>query len=315
MMAIAGVSSAALAESPRVNDPADIKAIRAMEHDVATQLNLSDLVRHYAPDAVLVDVWSPEVFIGRAAIAKNFGEQLAKIQSLKPQVLDEDILSDGTLACVATQINVTFVMKDGKVAQTTTRQLDGLREVNGTWLIQQQHVSVPIDAKTQMAVMNGPLPARGPIDWGANPLPGPMTSAAQGKAGARKWVEEMAPVVDINGLLSFYGPQDAVQIYDIFYPGTLRGRKEVHDAYAPLFATLKGAAMKMPYFTADSDGLLAFQLDKQDVVMTRKDGGKQNISFRESDCLRHVDGKWLSFFEMLSFPVDPATGKAVLAKP
>jgi ketosteroid isomerase-like protein len=116
-------------------------------------------------------------------------------------------------------------------------------------------------------------------------------------------------------LMTFYGPQDGIQVYDIFYPGTLRGQKEIRDVYAPMLSTFKGATITMPYFTVDSDGLLAIQLDQQDVVITMKDGSTQNLSLRQSDCLRHVDGKWYAFFDMISFPVDPATGKAVMAKP
>jgi ketosteroid isomerase-like protein len=315
MMAVVGGSSVAPAATPQVNDPSDIKAIRAVEDDLAARLGLPGIVKHYAPHAAIIDISSPNVFIGRAEIAKDFGEQVAKIQSMKPELLDEDILSDGTLACSALQVHLTMVMKDGKVKDISFRQIDGLRKVKGTWLIEQEHLSVPADAKSQMAVMNGPLRARGAMDWGANPLPGPMISAAQGKADIRKWVEDVTTVMDPNALMTFYGPQDGIQVYDIFYPGTLRGQKEIRDVYAPMLSTFKGATITMPYFTVDSDGLLAIQLDKQDVVITMKDGSTQNLSLRQSDCLRHVDGKWYAFFDMISFPVDPATGKAVMAKP
>ena len=315
LMAVVGGSSLAPAATPRVNDPSDVKAIRAVEDDLAGRLNLSGIVKHYAPRAAIIDISSPNVFTGGAEIAKDIGERVAKIQSVKPVLLDEDILSDGTLACSALQVHLTMVMKDGKVKDISLRRIDGFRKVKGIWLIEQEHLSVPADAKSEMAVMNGPLHARGTMDWGANPLPGPMISAAQGKADTRKWVEDVTTVMDPDVLMTFFGPQDGTQVYDIFYPGTMRGQKEIRDVYAPMLASFKGATITMPYFMVDSDGLLAIQLDTQDVVITMKDGSTQNLSLRQSDCLRHVGGKWYSFFDMISFPVDPATGKAVMAKP
>ena len=54
---------------------------------------------------------------------------------------------------------------------------------------------------------------------------------------------------------------------------------------------------------------------RHDVAIIMKNGSTQNLSLRQNDCLRHVDGKWFAFFDMISSPVDPTTGKAVLAKP
>ena len=314
-MAMVGGSSAALAAAPQINDPSDIKAIKALESDLAEQMDLGKVLKLFAPEAVVIDVSSPKVFVGHAELAQDFGPQLAKIQSMKAEFLDQDILSDGTLACAAQQVHLTMAMKDGKVEELSFRQLDALRKFKGTWLIQQQHMSVPADPKSLKAVMNGPLPVRGPIDWGANPLPGPRIGVAQAKADIRKWVEDIILVMPLEHLMGFYGPGDGEQVYNLHYPGTMRGRKEITDTWAPLFATLTSASLQMPYFTVDTDGLMAFQMSTQNLLLTLKDGTKQNLSLRQSDCLRHVDGKWHSFFQMLSFPVDPATGKSVTAVP
>ncbi len=45
------------------------------------------------------------------------------------------------------------------------------------------------------------------------------------------------------------------------------------------------------------------------------DGSTKYISLRQNDCMRRVGGKWTSFFEMISFPVDQQSGKAILANP
>ena len=111
------------------------------------------------------------------------------------------------------------------------------------------------------------------------------------------------------------GPGDDVLVYDSFAPGELHGLKEIHDAYAPLMGSFTGVKVKMPIFVDDSDGSFGIQIDAQDIQLAMKDGSTKNISLRQSDCLRRVDGKWYSFFEMISFPMDAKTGKSVMANP
>jgi hypothetical protein len=40
-----------------------------------------------------------------------------------------------------------------------------------------------------------------------------------------------------------------------------------------------------------------------------------DITLRESDCMHRIGGKWYSFFEMNSFPMDPETGKSIMIDP
>jgi hypothetical protein len=73
--------------------------------------------------------------------------------------------------------------------------------------------------------------------------------------------------------------------------------------------------VKMPVFSDDSDGSFGVQIDTQDMELMMKDGSKKYISLRQSDCMRRVHGKWYSFFEMISYPVDAKTGKSIMANP
>ena len=45
------------------------------------------------------------------------------------------------------------------------------------------------------------------------------------------------------------------------------------------------------------------------------DGSTKNIALRQSDCMRRLDGKWYSFLEMISYPVDMKTNKGIMAGP
>jgi hypothetical protein len=119
----------------------------------------------------------------------------------------------------------------------------------------------------------------------------------------------------IDQMMAYYGPDDDTLVYDTFAPGEMRGLKEIHDYYAPLLGSYNGIKVKMPVFVADSDGSFGVQIDTQDMKLAMKDGSTRYISLRQSDCVRRVNGKWYSFFEMVSYPVDPKTGKSTMENP
>ena len=213
------------------------------------------------------------------------------------------------------RLKFTMAMKNGSTLVVSTRQLDAFKKIAGAWQIVQEQISVPADAKTGLAVMNGSMPARGPMTWSARPVPGPATTPDKAKADIRAWMDVGALSTNIGELVSYYGPGDDVLVFDSFHPGEIRGLHELHDYYAPLMGSFSAIKVKMPFFLADSDGKFGIQIDTQDMKLSMKDGSTKFISLRQSDCLRRVNSGWKSFFEMISFPVDPATGKAIIGNP
>jgi len=75
--------------------------------------------------------------------------------------------------------------------------------------------------------------------------------------------------------------------------------------------TITAIKMNMPLFVAASDGRFGIQIDTQDIKLTLRNGTTTTLSLRQSDCLRRTASGWKSFFEMISFPVDAKTGKAI----
>jgi hypothetical protein len=69
--------------------------------------------------------------------------------------------------------------------------------------------------------------------------------------------------------------------------------------------------IKIPVVRIDTDGTFGAQVGQQHLKMNMQDGTSQLISFRQSDCIRHVGKTWCSFFEMGSFPVDTKNGEAI----
>ncbi|MDB6062821.1 MAG: hypothetical protein JWM78_2924 [Verrucomicrobiaceae bacterium] len=297
------------------NAPADVKAIHTIEDDLATQKSMKDLIKYYAPDAVVLDIFAPGIYKGTDQIYKGFEEQMGPMQTMKSDMPDINVATNGTFACAAMTLHFDSTMKDGKKVEVTIRQLDAFKKIDGKWLIVQQHISMPTDTKTGMAVMNGPLPVRGPIKWADNAIPASTQSPADAKADIRKFMDVGALSTSIEQLMAYYGPGDDILIYDTYFPGELRGRKEINDYYAAMMGSYSSIKVKMPEFVADSDGAFGIQIDTQDMELKMKDGSTKYISLRQSDCMRRVNNKWYSFFEMISYPVDMKTGKSIVENP
>src|SRR5262249_12780175 len=119
----------------------------------------------------------------------------------------------------------------------------------------------------------------------------------------------------LDDAIQTYGPGDDVIVFDVTSLGEHRGLGELRSYLGPLLKGTKNFDYKIPAIFADSDGLLGVQISKLDLKINMQDGKSQFMSFRQSDCLRQVDGKWYSVFEMGSFPIDTKTGKAVMTNP
>jgi ketosteroid isomerase-like protein len=314
-LALGALACLPAAAAPVFNDPADLKAIHAIEEDLATQTSMKNLIKYYAPDAIVIDIFAPGYYKGTDQIYKAFEAQMSPIQSMQHKIPDVNIVSNGNFACAAMQIQFNAKMKDGKTNDIALRQLDAFKKIDGQWKIVQQHISLPVDPKTGMAVVNGPLPVRGPISWTKASFAGPAVPPAQAKAEIRKWMDVGALSTSLDMLMQYYGPSDDTLIYDTFYPGELRGLKEIRNYYAAIMNSYNSIKVKMPEFSVDSDGSFGVQIDTQDMELDMKDGTKKYISLRQSDCMRRVNGKWYSFFEMISYPIDPKTGKAIMENP
>jgi ketosteroid isomerase-like protein len=301
------------AQAAPVNAPADVKAITAIEQDVAINLDLKEVITHYARHAVTIDVIAPGVYVGRPQIYSGYAPQFAAVKTISDTMPELNIVSDGTMACAALDMQLTIGMKTGKTIDENIRQLDVYRKIGGKWEIIQEHISVPVDPATGLAALGAPAPARGAFPVADDFLAAPAISPALARGEVKAWTQATATAANIGDVTSAYGPGDAVLIYDEAIPGELRGVPEIAAHYAPLFANVLRASTTMPLLTVDSDGILGAQTSVQNLVLTLKDGKTEAFTFRQTDCLRRVGGKWAAFFENVSFPVDMKTGKSVMA--
>jgi ketosteroid isomerase-like protein len=308
-VASATASFAQSARQPVFNAPADVAAIRQVEETLTTEIDIDKVLPLYADDAVVLDLFSPGVFQGKAQIRAGFAPQMAPVRSMARTTPEITVATDGQFGCAASQIAYDTVMKDGSTFKMNLRELDALKKIDGQWRVVQQHISFPVDPATMMAQTSAPIQPR-VLTWSAYPLAPISTTPARGKAEIREYLEVGGASVGLEKLMKYYGPGDDTLLYDAFSPKALIGRKEIADFYTPMMNSYTAIKLAMPLFTADTDGSFGIQIDTQHLTLTMKDGSSRNLALRQSDCMRRVGGKWYSFMEMISYPVDAKTMKA-----
>jgi ketosteroid isomerase-like protein len=294
------------------NAPTDVAAIKSIEATLATETNMDKLIGYYADDATVLDIYAPGIYKGRDQIYAGFAPQMAAIQSMTHKMAEMNVATNGNFACAASQIEFDAVLKDGKKMSLSVRQLDAFKKIGKEWKIVQQHISLPIDAKTGAAILDGPVNARGEITWSKDPLPGPASTPEEAKTAIRTWMEVGGASTSLDMLMGYYGPGDDIIVYDSF-ASNLRGMKEVRAHYAAIMNSYTDIKLEMPNFVVDSDGVFGVQLDTQRITLKMKDGSTQKLALRQSDCMRKSGDKWYTFLEHLSFAVDPKTGKGVMS--
>lgn len=306
------VVGAKAVRQPVFNAAADVAAIKQVEEILATEIDIDKVMPLYADNAVVLDLFSPGTFQGKAQIRAGFAPQLAAIKSISKTTPEMTVATNGRFGCAASQIAYQTVMKDGSTFAMNVRVLDALKKVNGKWLVVQQHLSFPVDPATLTAQTSAPIQPR-TLNWSAHPLAPVSTTPAAAKAQIKHWMDVGGASVGLEKLMNYYGPGDDTLLYDAFSPKAVIGKKEIADFYAPIMGSYNGISLIMPLFAADSDGSFGVQIDTQHLTLTMKDGTKRNVALRQSDCMRRVSGKWYSFLEMISYPADAKTMKAQMA--
>lgn len=294
------------------NAPGDVAAIKSIETVLATETSMDKLIGYYAADATVLDIYAPGIYKGRDQIYAGFAPQMAAIGSMTHRMAEMNVATNGNFACAAMQIEFDAILKDGRKMSLSVRQLDAFKKIGDEWKIVQQHISLPIDAKTGIAIPDGPVTARGEITWSSDPLPGPASTPAEAKAAIRQWMDVGGASTSLDMLMGYYGPGDDLLVYDSF-ASNLRGMNEVRAHYAAIMNSYTDIKLAMPDFVVDSDGIFGVQLDTQQITLKMKDGSTQKLALRQSDCMRKVGDKWYSFLEHLSFAVDPKTNKGVMS--
>jgi len=146
-----GLPSAAAAAS---GDEARIRALEAQFVAAFKAKDIDAIMKVYVPSDSLVafDVVPPRQFVGAQAYRKDWEAQLAKIKGpLKVELNDLAITVDRTLAYSHSTQHLTGTDTGDHPFDLTVRVTDVYRKIGGRWLIEHEHLSVPVDPSTGQA--------------------------------------------------------------------------------------------------------------------------------------------------------------------
>ncbi len=138
-------------------------------------------------------------------------------------------------------------------------------------------------------------------------------AASADEAQILKAEQSLAAAETAAEFLKHFAP-DAVM--DSLTPGRASGSTAVAAAATALFAGTKDLHATILEMSISTDHNLAYAFSRQRIVFTNTANNKvENWVFRQIDCYRKINGKWLVVYQNLSVPFDPLTGKAVFDSP
>ena len=122
---------------------------------------------------------------------------------------------------------------------------------------------------------------------------------------------------DVNMIMSVYIPDESLFAFDAIPPRQYVGAKAYRKDFEEFLGMFPGP---IEYSISDlsitAAGTLGYSHRIDSWSLTDKAGKRVPLVFRVTDVYRKINGKWLIVHEHVSFPVDPATGKAdMLSKP
>ncbi|MBI4543291.1 MAG: SgcJ/EcaC family oxidoreductase [Gemmatimonadetes bacterium] len=145
------------AREQRSAGPGDEQAIRELydRYEAAVEARDVDAVMAlYVPGESLVafDAFPPRQYQGAAAYRKAYEGFFAAFPGpLTDSVIEMRITASDSLAFAHGVDRWVVTGSDGKPVEMVLRWTNGLRKVDGKWLIAHEHVSVPVDPATGQA--------------------------------------------------------------------------------------------------------------------------------------------------------------------
>lgn len=132
------------------------------------------------------------------------------------------------------------------------------------------------------------------------------------KAEILKMEQVLANAPNLEVAMQWHDPN--VICYD-WERGIYKGYDAVKKHFAGLFAEVPSATVKIEDISIETDGRLAVANSVQHVVAKDAKTGKVTLDsvFRTTDAYHRVNGKWLLFSQHNSFPIELASGKAVIS--
>jgi len=115
---------------------------------------------------------------------------------------------------------------------------------------------------------------------------------------------------DVDAIMKVYVPSENLFLFDALPPRQYVGAAAVRKDWEDFLATTKGPLkLTVTNVACDADVSLGYCRSIQEYTGTDTKGKPFDVTVRQTDVDRKVDGRWLIVHQHISFPVDLATGK------
>jgi len=131
--------------------------IRAAQESIARGAetrNLDLIMSNYLrSDKLFVfDVYPPTAYLGWDAFRKDWSDFLDGLKGpITYKMVDMDVDTDGRMGYVHVIEHIAGTNEAGKPVEINMRVTELYRKIDGKWLIEHEHASVPVDIKTGKA--------------------------------------------------------------------------------------------------------------------------------------------------------------------
>ena len=124
-------------------------------------------------------------------------------------------------------------------------------------------------------------------------------------------VAASAQAKDVDAIMKNFVPDQTLIVFDVIPPRQCVGADSFKKNWQGFLDSFNGpVTVENSDLQVFADGKLAYAHYIQRIAGTGKDGKPIDFSFRMTDVLRKIGGKWLIVHEHVSVPVDIASGKA-----
>lgn len=126
-----------------------------------------------------------------------------------------------------------------------------------------------------------------------------------------KEFSEAIAAKNLKKIMSVYTTGDELLVFDAFTPRQYNGASAYQKDYEGFFASFPGPAKStVSNLNIKVSGNLAYTSCIDQWTITGADNKPIDMLFRCTEVLEKRNDKWLIIHEHISFPVDPASGKA-----
>lgn len=114
--------------------------------------SVDDIMTYYTPDILSYDLMAPIQFEGESMWRDNWVNFFKSFNDIELTFEDLTVFQSGDLATIRGLTRLKCTTPDGGKIDMWSRETNVMRKINGEWLIVHDHVSVPMDFGTGMAL-------------------------------------------------------------------------------------------------------------------------------------------------------------------